>query len=196
MSTCLTCRSGRVLCYRAWGTERNAHSYVTFALRFVDERLIVQAAYDDLPLQTLGEGVFTVQEDGSLHYIEVIDGVQHTCEVMAAATIDGARLRLEVDDLRGCDADGRMANTLFFRAASYSRTDELGRRKPHWSGHVGRLRRVAGAALRRFGVREARLGLVRHERFGRFGARWIPPAPEPERCQASVHRSARSAGIC
>jgi hypothetical protein len=31
MSTCLTCTSGQALCSRAWGTERNRHSYVTFA---------------------------------------------------------------------------------------------------------------------------------------------------------------------
>jgi hypothetical protein len=40
MSTGLTCRSGRALCYRAWGTERNRHSYVTFAGRPRPPRMV------------------------------------------------------------------------------------------------------------------------------------------------------------
>lgn len=97
---------------------------VRYALRFVDERFVVQAAYDDLPFETLGGGTFTVDDAGVLHLVEVVDGVEVGCEITAAASIDGARLVLRVLDLPGCIVDERMANTLFFEVASYSRAED------------------------------------------------------------------------
>jgi hypothetical protein len=97
---------------------------VRYALRFIDDRLIVQAAYDDLPFQTLSAGTFTILDDGSLRFIEVVDGTPVACEPLAAPQIDGARLTLDVLELAGCDTDGRMANTLFFEIATYSRAEE------------------------------------------------------------------------
>jgi hypothetical protein len=96
---------------------------VRYALRFVDDRVIVQAAYDDLPFQTLSTGTFTILDDG-LRFLEVVDGVQVACQPLAAAEIDGSRLILNVLELPGCDTDERMANTLFFEIAAYSRAED------------------------------------------------------------------------
>jgi len=98
--------------------------HLRYALRIVDERLTVQAAFDDLPFQTLSGGTFTVLDDGTVHFIEGVDGVQVGCEVTVAAAIDDSRLMLNVLDLRDCGVDERMANTLFFEVAAYARVEE------------------------------------------------------------------------
>jgi hypothetical protein len=94
---------------------------VAYTLRFVDSRIIVQATYDDLPLRYLGEGTFTIGQDGTLDYAEVVRGVKGTCGVVAAPEIDGAKLTFDVLDLPGCNPDERMANTLFFEIPQYLR---------------------------------------------------------------------------
>lgn len=97
---------------------------VRYALRFIDDRLIVQAAYDELPFQTLSIGTFTILGDGTLRFIEIVDGVRAACEPLTAPRIDGDRLTMNVLELPGCVTDERIAHTLFFEIASYSRTEE------------------------------------------------------------------------
>lgn len=94
---------------------------VQYALLFFDGEFIVQAAYDDLPFQTLGGGTVTVDDAGVLHLVEVVDGEPIGCEITAAADISGDRMTLRVLDLPGCNTDEQMANTLFFDIASYRR---------------------------------------------------------------------------
>jgi hypothetical protein len=92
-----------------------------YALRFVDDRLIAQAAYGDLPFQTLDTGTFIIRDDG---FQIVVEGVQGACEPLAAAEIDGSRLILNLLELPGCDTDERLVNTLLLEIASYSRAEE------------------------------------------------------------------------
>ena len=94
---------------------------VRYALLSLDGEFIVQAAYDDLPFQTLGGGTVTVDDVGILHLAEVVDGEPIGCEITAAGEISGERMTLRVLDLPGCDTDEQMANTLFFDVASYER---------------------------------------------------------------------------
>jgi hypothetical protein len=94
---------------------------VRYQLRFVDERFIVQAAYDDLPIQTLGGGTFSVDDAGLVHLVEVVDGAPGGCEIIVEAEIDERRMSVRVLDLPGCAVDEQMANTLFFDVASYGR---------------------------------------------------------------------------
>jgi len=95
--------------------------HARYALRFVDDRLIAQAAYGDLPFQTLDTGTFIIRDDG---FQIVVDGVQGACEPLAGAEIDGSRLILNVLELPGCDTDERIVNTLFLEIASYSRAED------------------------------------------------------------------------
>lgn len=96
---------------------------VRYQLRFVDERFIVQAAYDQQPIQTLGGGTFTVDQAGVIHLVEVVDGLEVGCVITVAAEVDGSQLLMDVLDLLGCGTDERMANTLFFDVASYERAE-------------------------------------------------------------------------
>lgn len=95
---------------------------VRYALRFVDDVVIIQAAYDDLPFQTLGAGTIAVDDDG-IRFLEVVDGVEVACQPLVAAELTGSRLNMNVLELPGCGTDERMANTLFFEIASYSRAE-------------------------------------------------------------------------
>lgn len=92
-----------------------------YALRFVDDRLIAQAAYGDQPFQTLDTGTFIISDEG---FQISVPEVQGACEPLAAADIDGSRLILSVLDLSGCETDERLVNTLLLDIASYSRADD------------------------------------------------------------------------
>jgi hypothetical protein len=94
---------------------------VRYALRFVDDRLIAQAAYGDLPFQTLDTGTFIIRDDGLQI---VVDGVDGACEPLAAAEIDGSRLILSVLELPGCDTDERMVNMTVLEIAAYTRVED------------------------------------------------------------------------
>jgi hypothetical protein len=95
-----------------------------YQLRFIDERLIVQASYDDRPLVTLNEGRFTVDEDGVARYVEVANGVEGNCVLTVAPEIEGSRLLMDVLDQSVCDSDAELANTLFFDIAMYERAED------------------------------------------------------------------------
>lgn len=96
---------------------------VRYALSFVDDRVTIQGAYDDLPFETLNPATFTIRDDG-VKFVEILDGVEGACQPLVAAAIDGSRLIMNVLELPGCTTDERMANTLFFEIASYSRAED------------------------------------------------------------------------
>lgn len=97
-----------------------SEDHVRFALRFIDDRLTVQAAYDDQPFQTLDIARFVMRDGG---FAIVADGLVNACEPVAAASIDGSRLSLSVVELPNCNVDDRIANTLFLQIATYTRVD-------------------------------------------------------------------------
>lgn len=97
---------------------------VRYALRFVDDSITVQTAYDELPFETLGSGTFTVLDNGTVQIIETVNGIQVSCAGVAAVTIDGDRLTMRLLGLSGCSVDERIGDTLFFEIAEYSRADE------------------------------------------------------------------------
>ncbi len=96
---------------------------VRYQLRFVDDRFIVQAAYDDQPVLTLGGGTFTLDENGLVDLVEIVDGAEVGCEFTVTAVIYGSQLLMDVLEFRGCEADEQMANTLFFDVAVYDRAE-------------------------------------------------------------------------
>jgi hypothetical protein len=86
---------------------------VRYQLRFLGDRLIIQATYDDLPLATLSTGTFSI-DGGVLRFTESVQGVpSRVCRPTAAPTIVENRLTLRVVDLVGCGTDARIAYTLF-----------------------------------------------------------------------------------
>ena len=92
-----------------------------YALRFVDDRLIAQAAYGDQPFQTLDTGTYIISDEG----IQIsVPEVQGACEPLAAAEIDDSRLILNLLELPGCETDERLVNTLLLDIASYSRVED------------------------------------------------------------------------
>lgn len=92
-----------------------------YALRFVEDRLIAQAAYGDQPFQTLDTGTFIISDEG---FQIVVPEVPGACEPLAAAEIDGSRLILSVLDLSGCETDERLVSTMLLDITSYSRADD------------------------------------------------------------------------
>jgi hypothetical protein len=94
---------------------------VRYQLRFIDDRYVVQALYDDLPLRTLNEGTFTVGEDGAIRLVEVVNAVPIACEIGLTTRFDGSQLHLDVMEMPGCSVDGRLANLMFFDGATYER---------------------------------------------------------------------------
>lgn len=97
---------------------------VRYQLRFIGDRFVVQATYDEDPIQTLGSGTFTLNGDGVIHLAEVVGGGETGCEFTVAAEIDRSRLQMDVLDLSSCDTDEQMANTLFFDVAPYVRAED------------------------------------------------------------------------
>jgi len=99
----------------------SAGAAARYALRFVGDQLIAQAAYGAERFQTLDTGTFIISDDGLQI---VVDGVPDACEPLAAAEIDGSRLILNLLELPGCETDERLINTLLLEIASYTRAED------------------------------------------------------------------------